>query len=94
MSKYRYWIWSNGDNNINKTKLDNKFKFKIIEQNKKEKCIEDMSKRELVIKNGSNPFMTNNNYIDDLNTQSKFLMPKNSNYKDNNTVENLYNNGN
>jgi len=29
----------------------------------------------------SNPFLQNNNYIQDLNIQNQFLIPQNSNYK-------------
>ena len=42
--------------------------------------MELMSKRTLITQSGSNPYMINNNYLEDLNTQSKFLMPKNSNF--------------
>lgn len=77
---YIYWIWSNGLGNINKTKRDEQIEFKKQEQNKKEKCMELMSKRKLITQTGSNPYMINNNYLEDLNTQSKFLMPKNSNF--------------
>lgn len=31
----------------------------------------------------SNPFLQNNNYIDDLNIQNEFLIPQNSNYTKN-----------
>jgi len=55
--------------------------------NKREICSKRMACRDKVTQGGSNPFMIRNNYIDDLNTQDKFLRPQDSNIK---TSENKY----
>jgi hypothetical protein len=48
-------------------------------KSKREECCERMSNRKWVIQRNINPYLTNNNYINDLNTQSKYLIPKDSN---------------
>jgi hypothetical protein len=41
---------------------------------------EKLSNRHMVIQKNINPFVTNGNYIDHLNTEDEFLRPKDSNY--------------
>ena len=48
---------------------------------KKELCDKRMASRDLAIQGLCNPFMFNNNYLEDLNNQDQFLRPQNSNYK-------------
>ena len=48
---------------------------------KKELCDKRMASRDLAIQGLCNPFMFNNNYLEDLNNQDQFLRPKDSNYK-------------
>jgi hypothetical protein len=52
-------------------------------KSKREECCERMSNRKWVIQRNINPYLTNNNYINDLNTQSKYLIPKDSNIEKN-----------
>ena len=35
----------------------------------------------MIVRGGNNPFMVENNYLDDLTNQDKFLRPQDSNYK-------------
>ena len=51
----------------------------IIKNNKKDRYNMEINKRELTPSNNINPFLINNNYIDDLNIQNKCLIPQNSN---------------
>tara|TARA_A100001234_G_C12360170_1_gene273715 strand:+ start:53 stop:361 length:309 start_codon:yes stop_codon:yes gene_type:complete len=54
--------------------LDNKV-------NKREECSNRISDRDWIIQTNVNPYLTNNNYMEDLNAQNKFLIPQNSNYE-------------
>ncbi len=49
--------------------------------NKREEANHKLSERYLIGQTKQNPFMLNNNYIKDLDTQQNFLIPKNSNNK-------------
>ena len=40
-----------------------------------------MSERGMIIQRSINPFLSANNYLDDLEIQSQFLRPKDSNIK-------------
>lgn len=53
-------------------------------ENKRENSNIKLSQRDMMIRTSLNPYMTNNNYLDDLNVQEAHLKPKNSNYKENN----------
>jgi|TARA_Y200000002_G_C22589839_1_gene624710 hypothetical protein len=53
----------------------------IVQQSKREDVYKKLENRELLTHNATNPFMTNNSYIKDLETQDKFLIPQNSNFK-------------
>ena len=48
---------------------------------KKELCDKRMANRDLAIQGLCNPFMIENNYLEDLSNQDNFLRPKDSNYK-------------
>ncbi len=48
---------------------------------KKELCDKRMANRDLAIQGLYNPFMIENNYLEDLNNQEQFLRPQDSNYK-------------
>ena len=52
-------------------------------KNKREECCERISNREWIIQRNINPYLIQNNYINDLNAQNEFLIPKDSNYKEN-----------
>lgn len=56
-------------------------------KNKKEICSDRISNRDHLSQGISNPFMVNNNYLDDLLNQDTYLRPKDSNIKNN---ENKY----
>ena len=51
-------------------------------ENKRENSNIKLSQRDMMIRTSLNPYMTNNNYLDDLNVQEAYLKPKNSNYKE------------
>ena len=51
------------------------------ECNKRELCSQRIANRDMVVRGGNNPFMVQNNYLDDLTNQDKFLRPQDSNYK-------------
>ena len=50
-------------------------------KNKKEMHIDKISERELIPQTSMNPFLhgSNNNYINDISIQEKYLIPQNSN---------------
>ena len=48
---------------------------------KKELCDKRMANRDLAIQGLCNPFMIENNYLEDLSNQDNFLRPQDSNYK-------------
>ena len=50
--------------------------------NKRQLANDKLNDRNMISQIGQNPFMTNNNYLHDLEVQQNFLIPKNSNYKD------------
>ena len=55
--------------------------------NKREEANHKLSERYLIGQTKQNPFMLDNNYIKDLDTQQNFLIPKNSNNKQQNQNE-------
>jgi iron uptake system EfeUOB component EfeO/EfeM len=81
IKKYKYWKWSTGETNVEKSIRNEKAKFTRMTLNKKEMCLNTMCNRELIKHNITNPFMVNNNYLDDITNQEKFLKPKNSNFE-------------
>ena len=56
-------------------------------KNKKEICSDRIRNRDQLTTGTSNPFMIQNNYLDDLSNQDIYLRPKDSNIKNN---ENKY----
>ena len=50
-------------------------------ENKREDHNNKMLEREMIMQTSQNPFMTKNNYVDDLTIQDEFLKPKNSSYE-------------
>ena len=91
--KYIYWKWSNGgilkqsfrESNKN-SKIQENYQSKEIKiedrrRNDRELNSERMSQRDMVIQTSINPFLSANNYIDDLKVQDQFLRPKDSNIK-------------
>lgn len=53
----------------------------IKKENKREDNNNKMLEREMIMQTNQNPFMTKNNYVDDLTIQDEFLKPKNSSYE-------------
>jgi len=52
----------------------------FAEDNKREINYDRLSKRKLVTNCKINPYLTSNNYLNDISVQDKFLRPKNSNF--------------
>ena len=78
MSNLVFWKWSDGSENIKSKKQYVTNTIIINDNSEKEKQI--TSNRDLITTTFKNPFMANNNYIDDLDTHNKFLIPQNSNF--------------
>jgi hypothetical protein len=53
-----------------------------MSSSKREEVNLKMHDRELISQCNQNPYLVQNNYIEDLEMQQNFLMPKNSNFKD------------
>lgn len=93
-SQYTFLKWGHGEK-IKKSLRKNKEEVKqgdTIEQefvihhedsfkNKKEICSDRISNRKHFTQGKANPFMINNNYLDDLINQDTYLRPKDSNMK-------------
>ena len=56
-------------------------KHEKIHNNKKELSNQRMASRDLIIQGLINPYLFDNDYLDDINNQDKFLRPQDSNYK-------------
>ena len=87
--EYKYWKWGNSGGGLVKTKRNERKKptsipleFSLVDKNKREECCERISNREWITQRSINPFLSNNDYIEDLNNQQEFLIPKDSNIKD------------
>ena len=52
----------------------------FAEDNKREINYDRLSKRKLVTNCKINPYLTSNNYLNDISVQDQFLRPKNSNF--------------
>lgn len=63
------------------TFYDNNGVFRMS-SSKREEVNLKMHDREPMSQRNQNPYLVQNNYIDDLETQESFLMPKNSNFSD------------
>tara|TARA_B100001094_G_C17490721_1_gene466372 strand:+ start:53 stop:361 length:309 start_codon:yes stop_codon:yes gene_type:complete len=55
----------------------------MLSSNKKESTLDKMGQREWISQSNRNPFMSKNNYVDDLQVQEDFLKPQNSNFRGN-----------
>jgi hypothetical protein len=66
---------------VNEIALADTMPDKSHRPNDRELNSERMSKRELIIQTSINPFLSDHNYLDDLQMQDKFLRPKDSNFK-------------
>jgi len=64
---------------ITRTDLDINIGELRISSNKRDQANNKLNDRELVGQVGQNPFHTSNNYLNDLEVQQNFLMPKASN---------------
>ena len=56
----------------------------FIRTNKREETYNKMSERELVCQTGQNPFLTNNNYVEDILSHEQFMKPANTYTNDKN----------
>jgi len=74
------WKWSNGSFNERSIRNKDETTPSSIPCNKREEHNEKINQRLLVTTASINPFMANNNYIKDLETQGNFLIPQNSNF--------------
>lgn len=63
------------------TFYDNNGVFRMS-SSKREEANMKMNDRELISQRNQNPYLVQNNYIEDLETQQSFLIPKNSNFSD------------
>jgi len=91
--KYIYWVWGNGgimkkslrETNkkaqIQENKLSLDKKIEERRQNDRELNCERLSQRHMIIQTSINPFLSDHNYLDDLQVQDTFLRPKDSNIK-------------
>jgi len=52
----------------------------FTEENNREINYKRLSKRKLITNTQINPYLTSNNYLNDISVQDKFLRPKNSNF--------------
>jgi hypothetical protein len=59
------------DNNNNNTNNENK-------QNSREELVTKMAERNFIYQRGINPFLTDNNYVNDIILHDKYLIPKNT----------------
>jgi hypothetical protein len=50
----------------------------FLRTNKREEKYNNMSERELVCQTGQNPFLTNNNYVEDILSHEQFMKPANT----------------
>jgi hypothetical protein len=95
--EYNLKKWESKDNSeILKTKREKKIidmretnieeelinKHEKIYSNKKDLSNQRMASRDLIIQGLINPYLFENNYLDDINNQDRFLRPKDSNQKE------------
>ena len=93
---YRFWKWTKPNpmiksarrqSIVNKKdiKKDEKKEIKRIYNSPSDKralCNERIANRYMIIQTAINPFISTENYIDDLRVQDQFLRPKDSNIKE------------
>ena len=93
---YFYWKWGTGElmkkslremnKKVIKTEKEDETTFITQrlddrKQNTRELNSARMSQRDMVIQTSINPFLASNDYINDLDIQSQYLRPKDSNIK-------------
>jgi len=90
---YIYWTWGNGGTmkkSLRETHKKSKIQENVISldekiehrrQNDRELNSERLSQRHMIIQTSINPFLSDHNYLDDLQVQNDFLRPKDSNIK-------------
>ena len=81
--EYNLKKWESKDKSkILKTKREKKI-IDMREKNIEEELINKrMASRDLIIQGLINPYLFENNYLDDINNQDRFLRPKDSNQKE------------
>ena len=90
--QYTYLKWTNGEKCEKSLRIKEIPQGDTVEQeliiqhedgfkNKKEICSDRIRDRDHLSQGISNPFMVNNNYLDDLLNQDTYLRPKDSNIK-------------
>jgi hypothetical protein len=81
--------WTNGESCIRSKRITNDEKSKqyLVENqesnifNKRDIANNKINERILISQIGQNPFLSRNNYLEDLDIQENFLKPKNSNFQ-------------
>ena len=70
---------------LSDTEIDSNWNYNLFMQNsslkqpnKREETYNKMSEREMICQIGQNPFMNNNNYLEDVISQDNYLKPKNT----------------
>ena len=97
MTTYKVSVWNNNnEKNIKKSKMNESENNqntsfymgeleleKVSQSESKNRLVisDRISNRDKIIQTSINPFMSNNNYIDDLNNFDNFLRPKMTNMK-------------
>ena len=70
------------NNENNENNKDIKVEVEDTIKNKRELANTKLKDRNMISQIGQNPFMINNNYLEDLEIQQNFLIPQNSNIKE------------
>ncbi len=91
--EYKHWKWNNGGKNCKSYKKTVDMREQNIEmnmanecldimeaENKREICSKRLLERKQVVQSNKNPFLSNNNYLEDINNEMNFLRPVDSNY--------------
>jgi hypothetical protein len=95
MKNYRYVKWNNGGHGMKKSprqmidmrekdmelEIVNKCDGIIDAENKREICSKRLFERHHVIQSNKNPFLSNNNYLEDINNEMTYLRPIDSNHQ-------------
>ena len=81
---YKHWSWKNDSSYVSEKSyryskdMKTEIEHEIIkmEENKRAESSNRLSRRVGVIQTNINPFLKNNNYINDINNQEKYLRQK------------------
>ena len=84
-SRIKHTNNANNANNANNTNIINPMNTTnipetIMQTNKRELANEKMNERYMISQIAQNPFLSQNTYLEDLDTQAAFLKAKNSNF--------------